>query len=81
MLKMTKVDVVPRKKTKSSEIVKLFDEFLVSENKSVIVESDYKYSKKGGLYGTLRTAAKKYGYFQIEVIYRDGVCYLSRKDL
>lgn len=83
MFKMTKVDVVPKKRaiSKSNEIIELFETFVKSGNTAVLVESDKKYANKYGLSRVLQSAQKRYGYHSIDIVARNGDVYLVKKDL
>lgn len=67
-------------RSKSNEIIELFETFIESGNAAVLVESDKKYAHKYGLSRVLRSAQKRYGYHSIDVIFRDGSTYLVKKD-
>lgn len=82
MFKVTKVDSIPKKRrTNSSEIVKLFDDFIQSEAKIILVESDKTYSTKRGLASTLESAKRRYGYHTVSIVLRGEKTYLVKKDL
>lgn len=84
MFKVTKVDAIPKKevaRSKSDEIINLFEAFIRSEDKAVLVESDKKYASKYGLARVLHAAQKRYGYHSFEIISRETKTYLVKKDL
>ena len=84
MFKMTKVDDVPKKingKTKSSEIIGLFEDFIQSEMKVVLVETDRKYANTKSFVNVLNASKTRYGYHSIIVMTRRGKVYLIRNDM